>query len=57
MTRSHKVKATRQPQQASAGKETKAGKAYKGANFVTQKEASTKKGAARTAASRKTGKK
>ena len=25
MTRSHKVKATRQPQQASAGKETKAG--------------------------------
>lgn len=55
MNRSHQVKATRLLQQGAASKQTRAGKAYKGANFVAQKEASAKKGAARTAASRKGG--
>ena len=57
MNRSRQVKTTRQLQQGSASKQTRAGKAYNGSNFVAQKEASAKKGAARTAASRKAGKK
>jgi len=57
VNRSSKVKATRQLQQGSATKQVKAGKAYNGANYVAQKDASAKKGAAKTAASRKAGKK
>jgi hypothetical protein len=55
VNRSHKVKATRQLQQGAATKQTRAGKAHNGMNFVPQKDASAKKGAAKTAASRKSG--
>lgn len=57
MNKSHKVKATRVRQQKVGTKEHKAGKPYRGANFVAQHESSTKKNAGREAALRKASKK
>lgn len=57
MNRSHKVKATKVHQEHSGTKQSKAGKTYRGANYVAQKTESTKKNTARAAAARKTTKK
>lgn len=57
VNQSHKVRATKQHQAGAKTKAVKAGKPYRGANFVANKEPSAKKNAARSAASRKATKK
>lgn len=57
MNRSHKVKATKIHQEHAGTKQSRAGKTYRGANYVAQKTESTKKNTARAAAARKTTKK
>lgn len=57
MNQSRKVHATKQHQSSAKTKTVKAGKPYRGANFVANREPSAKKNAARSAASRKATKK
>ena len=53
MNRSSKVKAMKQHQSGVASKQVKPGKTFNGANFVAQKDESTKKVAAKSSAARK----
>jgi hypothetical protein len=53
VNRSSKVKTTKQRQSGAGVKQTKSGVPYRGANFVTQRAESSKKGAARSAAARR----
>ena len=55
MTKAHKVRTTKVRQSGTAASATKAGKPYRGANSVAQKDESSKKNARKAAATKRAG--